>query len=145
MEGIATTLARVPEETLIGIDLRLDSLVDGIHVSGRATGEVSMQCRRCLATFNRAVEVEVSEAFLPEPAAGEDAYVIVDEVLDLEPMLRDALVLALPLNPLCREQCSGLCVTCGADLNVVDCGHASQQTDVRWGQLESLRRKMMEG
>lgn len=146
VEGIAVTLARVPVDTQVRADLRLDALVEGIHVGGSLAGEVVMECRRCLGSFNREVVVEVEELFYPEDAAEEDDdYRIVDDELDLEPVIRDAMVLSLPLNPVCREDCRGLCATCGADLNAGDCGHTAEVVDIRWHALEKLRRDTTEG
>lgn len=145
MEAVGVPLARVRDQAPVAVDLRLDALVDGIHVSGKVAGEVQLECRRCLATFNRNLRVEVGEVFEPRPVSNEDVYEIADGMVDLEPMVRDALVLALPLNPICREDCRGLCSTCGADRNAEDCGHDIAPVQVRWGGLESLRRKMMEG
>jgi len=145
MEGIAVALARVPVDTQVLVDVRLDGLVDGVHVAGRVSGVVAMECRRCVKIFNRDVGVEVDELFLPAAEAEEDEYTITDEEIDLETMVRDAMVLALPLNPVCREDCRGLCSTCGADLNEGDCGHSAQIVDIRWHALEKLRRDTTEG
>ncbi|HEX9713320.1 MAG TPA: DUF177 domain-containing protein [Actinomycetota bacterium] len=145
MEGVAVALARVPDQTRVVIDVRLDALVEGIHVSGQVAATIHLECRRCLATFNRDLQVEVGEVFVPRPAPSDDEYEVVEGMIDLEPMIRDVLVLAMPLNPICREGCLGLCPACGVDRNAEDCGHDTARTNVRWGALESLRRKMMEG
>lgn len=156
-EGLRLPLARVEPGAGLEFDVRLDALVDGIHVAGTVSGTVSLDCRRCLTATTEAVQVEVDELFLASTpfSGGEadssettgidaDAYVIEDEHVDLEPMARDAIVLALPLNPLCREDCKGLCPTCGADRNETDCGHTAERIDIRWGPLERLRERMEE-
>lgn len=139
-------LARVGANTELQVDLRLDALVDGIHASGAVAGDVVMACRRCLAELAREVSAEVDEVFLtPAEAQSDEEYLVVENEIDLAPMLRDAMVLALPLNPLCRDDCLGLCPVCGADRNRVACGHEASPSDVRWGPLGDLRRRMTEG
>jgi len=145
MDGLAVTLARVEGNAELQVDLQLDALVDGIHAGGEVAGGVVMDCRRCLTQFSREVATQVEEMFfLPELSQEKDDYLILDDTVDLAPMLRDAMVLALPLHPLCREDCRGLCPTCGADRNTADCGHDARPADLRWGPLGDLRRRMME-
>jgi uncharacterized protein len=144
LEEIRGELARVPEGSGLQLDLQLDSLADGIHVHGEIAGGVTEECARCLRTIPARIEVPVHEVYLYPADAGDDGetYAIEDETLDLEPMVRDAVILALPLNPLCRPDCKGLCPTCGADRNDVECGHDDAPTNVRWGALERLRDMM---
>lgn len=142
--GLAVPLASVEEGSELDFDLRLDALVDGIEVTGRVSGTVTLECRRCLVRFGERFEVQLDELYLYPGRAGGAAYEIVDEHIDLEPVVRDEVVLALPLNPLCREDCRGLCPACGADRNEADCGHAVGRIDVRWGPLERLREQMEE-
>jgi uncharacterized protein len=89
------------------------------------------------------VEVEVCELYTaPGHEAEDDAYRVGGTEIDLEPMLRDALTLALPLNPVCREDCAGLCAHCGKDLNEGACDCVEDTTDPRWEALASLRAKL---
>jgi len=93
----------------------------------------------------RALEVEVDELFLHRGEGHEgETYEIAGETIDLVPLVRDAIVLALPMNPLCRADCKGLCPVCGADRNRVDCGHTGERVDIRWGPLAGLREQMEE-
>lgn len=146
--GLALPLARVDEGAALRFDLRLEALVDGIHVEGTVSGDVSLECRRCLTMFARPTSVTVDTIYLYPGEDGDDddddgeTYAIVDETVDLEPAVRDAVLLELPLNPVCREDCKGLCPTCGADLNEKNCGHEGQRSDIRWSALEELRRSM---
>jgi uncharacterized protein len=144
MEGLAVPLAWVRDDSEVMIDLRLDALVDGVHVSGSIEGDVTRECRRCLTDVEEHVSLAVSEVFAyPGDEDGdEEAYPIADERIDLGPLVRDVVVLALPLNPLCRPDCKGLCPVCGVQRNDVDCGHSGEPTDIRWGPLEDLRRRM---
>jgi uncharacterized protein len=145
LDGIEVPLARVRDGSSLHLDLRLDALVDGIHVSGPVTGEVTIECRRCLKEFVRPLQVELDDSFVyPGEGAEDEAYRVEGEEIDLEPVIRDAVMLALPLNPLCTDGCRGLCTTCGADLNETDCGHSQEPVDIRWTGLEQLRRSLEE-
>jgi uncharacterized protein len=79
----------------------------------------------------------VLEVFEEKPVDGETRLLEVDRI-DLEPLARETVLLELPLAPLCREDCAGLCAECGADRNTVDCGHALVTTDARWSALDQL-------
>ena len=143
--GARTTLARA-DETITRARLRAESVVEGILVSGRVTGRASSECARCLAPVGLDVELEVCELFAA-PEAGpvdgaEDAYPVAGTTIDLEPMLRDALTLSLPLNPLCGADCKGLCPLCGCDLNRTSCGCVVEEKDPRWGALDELRARL---
>jgi uncharacterized protein len=146
VDGLAVTMAHVRQGSELQFELRAEALVDGIHVRGRMAGEVEMECRRCLRPLQRHAEVEMDELFLPpgDATVDDQAYEIVDERIDLEPAVRDAIVLALPLHPLCTPECRGLCPSCGADRNERECGHETVTTDLRWGALEQLRGTMEE-
>lgn len=145
LDGIEVPLARVREGSPLHLELRLEALVDGIHASGPVDGDVTIECRRCLKLFTRALRVELDDVFLyPGESIDDEGYRVEGESIDLEPVVRDALMLALPLNPLCTEGCKGLCSTCGADLNEADCGHSQDPVDIRWTGLEQLRRTLEE-
>ena len=136
-------LIGVPVGAELVLDLRLESVMDGVLVSGTVTAPVSGECGRCLATMSDTLAVAVQELFLyPETSADHDPEdelpQLVGDLLDLTPTLRDAVVLALPLNPVCREDCQGLCATCGERLDDLPEGHAHDQTDARWGALSGL-------
>jgi len=130
----------VPDGAELDLDLRLESVMEGVLVSGRAHVPLTGECGRCLDPIDSTLEVDLQELFAyPESAATEDeAEHLIGDLLDLEPTLRDAVVLALPLTPLCREDCPGLCVTCGARLADGDCGHSAAPVDLRWAALEQL-------
>ncbi len=143
--GIEVPLARVGEASPLHMQLLLEALVDGIHLSGTVRGAAEAECRRCLKTLVVPLEVGMDELFVyPGEAGGDDVYRVLDEHVDLEPAVRDAVMLALPLNPLCTDECRGLCSTCGADLNENDCGHSQDPVDIRWSGLEQLRRTLEE-
>ena len=145
LAGVEVPLARVRDDSALRIELLLEALVDGIHVSGRVRGTAELECRRCLREIVSPLEVDLEELFFyPGEGEADEVYRVSDEQIDMEPAIRDALMLALPLNPLCTEECRGLCSTCGADLNQVDCGHSQDPVDIRWTGLEQLRRTLEE-
>ena len=136
--GLRTELADVPEDAPIEGDLTLESVSEGIYVSGRVQGRYAMRCARCLKEFTRGFDLEMAE-LVPREAGPEDDYALASDLtLDPEPMVRDAVVLEMPFSPLCRPDCLGLCEICGGDRNLGECpGHAA--TDPRWAGLDGLR------
>lgn len=135
--GLRTELVDVPEDSPIAGDLLLESVVDGIYVSGSLGGLFQMRCARCLKPFERDFDVEMTELVARDPRP-EDDYALEDDLtLDPEPMVRDAVGLEMPFAPLCRPDCLGLCEICGGDRNLGECpGHA--RTDPRWSPLDEL-------
>ena len=125
------TLAR----TLRAIDRRFSSDQAG----------VTFECSRCLTEFPSEIAVELCELFAGpghDPQPEEDFYEVTGTDVDLEPMLRDGLVLALPLNPLCSLDCKGYCAGCGQNLNEGACTCAPGDVDPRWAGLEAVRTKL---
>ncbi len=136
--GIA--VISVPPRSPIKLDLRLESVVEGVLVTGTAVVQLDGECVRCLTEISDEMEIDVQELFVyPESEATEDeASRLVGDLIDLESLIRDAVVLDLPFQPLCRDDCQGLCVECGVDLNG-EAGHRHEQTiDPRWKILTSL-------
>lgn len=138
-------LIGAPEGSDMVCDLRLESVHDGILVSGDVTVSLEGQCSRCLDPITDHLVVEVQELFLFD-AASEDSgdddeademYEVQDESIDLEPMLRDAAITRLPFQPVCRESCEGLCAQCGVRLDE-NPGHQHEVRDPRWSALEGL-------
>jgi len=131
----------------IELDLHLDSVVDGILVRGSLGFTLILGCARCLEPQTIEREVQVAELFLdPAKQVDEDdelepGYELVDDAtaIDLSTMVRDALIIDLPVRILCRDDCQGLCPTCGTDRNREDCGHgADEGIDPRWAALAEL-------
>jgi uncharacterized protein len=142
--GLGLELIAVPDGTPVDLDLRLESVLEGVLVSGTVTAPLAGECGRCLDPVTTSVVVEVQELFAypdstTDETAEEDEVSRLDgELLDLEPVVRDAVVLALPLSPLCRPDCPGLCATCGARLADVPPDHHHEQEDPRWAALRTL-------
>ncbi|MDP3892014.1 DUF177 domain-containing protein [Nocardioides sp.] len=137
----------VPEGSPVELDLRLEAVMEGVLVTGSAHTGLVGECARCLerleedssTTFQELfVYTEKHEAHLDDD---EDDGVsrLEGDLLDLEPLLRDAVVLALPFQPLCQEDCPGLCIECGARL-AEDPDHAHEAAiDPRWAGLAALK------
>ena len=137
--GLATQLASVPEDRAVGADLLLESVVDGVLVTGPVAGVMRLSCARCLKTFDQAFDLEVQELFTPEARPEDDEYPLGAEgSIDLEPMIREAVVLAMPFAPLCRPGCRGLCSRCGGDRNLGECS-CPPEVDPRWAPLLDLK------
>jgi uncharacterized protein len=142
--GVATALSHLDQKP-VHSELRLESVVEGILATGRAEAPMVLECARCLERFNSDLSVGLCELFVGlghEGPVDDDAYFVEGSEIDLEPMLRDALALELPLNPLCRPACKGYCPHCGADLNVGACDCRDDEVDPRWAELAVLREKL---
>ncbi len=133
--GLSTELARVEEDTTVSGDLTLESIVEGVYVTGSVAGRMRLSCARCLKDFERDFDLEMHDLFVRE-AGPEDDYVLSpDLTLDPEPMVRDTVVLSMPFSPLCSQDCLGLCERCGGDRNLGECTCA-ESIDPRWAALE---------
>ncbi len=143
-------MARVPVDSTIELDLRLESVMEGVWLSGSADIEVEGECARCLEPVGWGETLEIAQMFeyaatdsrgavIPSAEDDEDEAlpVIHDDLIDLTEVLRDAVVLALPLAPLCSADCPGLCPECGIVLAEAP-GHAHEQIDPRWAALGGL-------
>lgn len=137
-------LVGVPEGTDIELDLRFESVVEGVLVSGTARTTYAGECARCLEPISTpVVEVGLQELFAhPGPDVGEDESLLEGDLLDLEPVLRDAVLLELPPSPVCREDCPGLCATCGVRLDEAGPDHRHDSADPRWAELAGLYERM---
>jgi uncharacterized protein len=143
LPDVATPVAAVPAGAPVTVDAEVESVVEGLLVSGKVAATAALRCVRCLREVEHELEVDVRELFaLEAPGDDEDeGYTMPPgDRLPLDTMARDALVLAFPPFPLCRPDCAGLCPQCGADRNTVDCGHGdTEATDPRWAALAALR------
>ena len=138
---MAVGMAGIPEGAPLTLDLRLESVVEGVLVSGTVTSPLTAECARCLTPVTDTVTVPLTELFaypdsVTEQTSEEDEVShLVGDMLDLEPVVRDALVLDLPLSPLCRDDCRGLCAGCGERLDDLPDDHTHTTTDPRWAAL----------
>ncbi len=131
----------VPTGDEVDLDLRLESVAEGVLVSGTASGVAVGECARCLIEIEFPVTARLRELFAyPESttaATTEDDEIprLIDDLIDLEPLVRDEIVLALPIAPLCRADCPGLCSECGERLDDLEPGHSHEILDPRWSDL----------
>lgn len=131
----------VPVGAEYRLEILLESVVEGVLASGTATVPTVGQCSRCLDAIDGEVSVEVTELFAyPEStteATTEEDEVshLIDDLLDLGPVVRDAVVLALPQAPLCRPDCAGLCPDCGRKWVDLEPDHGHEKIDPRWAAL----------
>lgn len=117
------------------------------YFKGRMSGEVETECRRCLSDAQASVSEEIQVIFVESGATGEDdpdVYPVDDRAreLDLRPAVREQWLLAVPGFALCREDCKGLCPSCGTDLNLGACNCTPAAKDLRWTALEQLKQKL---
>ena len=137
---LGTEVIGVPEGSDLQLDLLLESVMEGVLVSGTARGRATGECVRCLDDLDRELDVRIQELFAypgSSTAEDEDALELQGEHLDLEPVLRDAVVPSLPFQPVCRPDCPGLCSQCGARL-ADEPGHQHDDVDPRWAALMDL-------
>jgi uncharacterized protein len=136
----------VPEGSPVEIDLRLEAVMEGVLVTGSAQADLEGECTRCLEPITDEVEVGFQELFVYDDRDHDREDNLDDEVrrlegdlLDLEPLLRDAVVLELPFQPLCRDDCPGLCTECGARLADEPDHTHDAAIDPRWANLAALQ------
>ncbi|ACQ79863.1 protein of unknown function DUF177 [Beutenbergia cavernae DSM 12333] len=150
-DALAIEVVGVPAGSSMHLELRLESVMDGILVTGSADVALAGECVRCLTAVTDELTVPFQELVYysdvrdarrrqDDDAEGEqvERYVLTGELLDLEQMVRDAVVLALPFQPLCRPDCPGLCPVCGIRLAEAGPDHAHDETDPRWAALVGL-------
>jgi uncharacterized protein len=142
-ETFGNAVIGVKQGSDLRVDLRLESLHDGILVSAEVDGVVAGECVRCLIDIEQPVQVEFQELF----AYSQDEafeYEVHEDMIDLEPVIRDAVVLSLPFQPVCQEDCTGLCPQCGVRL-LDNPGHKHEDPiDPRWASLGGLAAQDLE-
>jgi len=147
-EDLGTDVIAVPAGSALDIELQLESVQEGVLVTGQVHAQASGACVRCLdpvafpviARFQDLFAYADRAAHHHEVDAGADdaeTYELVDDLADLEPVLRDAVVTALPFQPLCRSDCPGLCALCGQSL-AESPDHQHETIDPRWAALQEF-------
>ncbi len=145
-QDLGTDVIGIPLGADVELDLRLEAVMEGVLVTGSVRGRAIGECVRCLSEAVVDVDVSLTELYVyPERAAvaaedgddEEDVRELEDDMIDLEPALRDTVVPALPFQPLCRPDCPGLCSECGARL-ADDPDHSHETLDPRWAALGGL-------
>ena len=132
----------VPEGAEVDCDVVLESFDGGIMVTGTLQAPWVGICRRCTSAVRGELRISIKERYCDPAPRGEpedeEAYPIIDDVVDLGPMVHEAILSELPLAPLCRDDCLGLCPHCGVDRNEEECSCVAPR-DPRWASLDVLR------
>ena len=136
-EEFGNAMIAVKAGSELRVELRMESLHDGILVSADIDGTAAGECGRCLIDIEQAIQVEIQELFAYSSDEAFE-YEVHEDTIDLEPVVRDAVVLSLPFQPVCQDECLGLCPQCGARL-LDNPGHEHENpVDPRWAALGSL-------
>ena len=135
--GVAET--DVHADAAVRVELRLQSFSGGLEARGRVEAPWHGACRRCSMPVVGRSSVTLHERFVDVRGPGDDeTYLIENDFADLAPLVHDAIFLDLPLAPLCRDDCRGLCPQCGIDRNEASCD-CRAPGDPRWATLDGLR------
>lgn len=129
---------RFVAEDPVEVALALESLTDGIVVTGHLAVPWHGHCRRCLRELSSSTTSEVDELY-QTVVTNPDAFAMVGDQLDLEPMVRELAQLDAPWDPLCRPDCAGLCPICGVDLNEAGCSCEAPAQPSPWDVLDQLK------
>ena len=141
--GLGLDLIGVPAGAELDLDLRLEAVMEGVLVSGSVKAPLVGECGRCLDPVEQTLEVSVQQLYSYDDADVEadeddDTGRLEGDLIDFEPAVRDAVVLALPLSPLCSDDCAGLCPDCGARWDELPEDHTHDQIDPRWAGLQTM-------
>jgi uncharacterized protein len=140
-DKLGVEMIGIPADSDVDLDLRLEAVSEGVLVTGTVCGETVGQCARCLEPVDGTVTVFLTELFAypdsttDQTSDAEDIHRIVDDRIDLEQPIIDAVVLELPMSPLCSPDCPGLCQVCGVRLAIAEPGHGHELIDPRWAGL----------
>lgn len=136
---VADVDSRVPAGAEAVADLTLEAFDGGVAVTGTVSTRWEGECRRCLTSVDGEISSEVRELFRRGGGEEEGTYRMGEDHLNLREMVLDSLFAALPLLPLCRPDCRGICPRCGTDLNIEGCSCEEVEVDPRWSALNVLR------
>lgn len=139
--GLGLDVIGVSQGAPLALELRLEAVTEGVLVTGTVAAPVTGQCGRCLDPISDELDLDLCELFAypgsatDETTEQDEIHRIHGETLDVEPVVRDAVILDLPWTPLCRPDCAGLCPTCGQRLDDLPSTHAHDVIDPRWAGL----------
>ena len=143
--GLGSDLIGVPDGAPLALDVRLESVTEGVLVTGTVSAPLRGECARCLDPITDELVAELVELFAypgsvtDETTGADEVHRVDGDHLDIEPVVRDVVVLGLPWTPLCRPDCAGLCPTCGQRLDELPAEHTHEVIDPRWAALTGLR------
>jgi uncharacterized protein len=141
---IGVELIAIDKGSPLDLDLRAESVSEGVLVTGTVSAPTTGECARCLSPVTGHVEIDLTELFAYPGSATEETTDadevghVVDDTIDLEQPIVDAVGLALPFSPLCGPDCQGLCPDCGVPMATAEPGHHHEKIDPRWAKLASL-------
>ncbi|AZI58265.1 DUF177 domain-containing protein [Nakamurella antarctica] len=142
-DSMGIPVLAIPAGEQVALNLRFETVLEGVMVSGTAISRAKGECARCLTDIDIPVGADLRELYaypnsLTAQTTEEDEIpLLVDELIDLEPLVRDEIVVQMPLAPLCRPDCPGLCSVCGERLDVVEPDHNHEILDPRWAALQA--------
>jgi uncharacterized protein len=158
--GLGFDAVSIPKDEPIDVDLKIESVSEGVLASAHVTSFAVAECGRCLEPLEYEIEEDFQELFEYEKegkdkkkkkSKNEDEEELDDDVrymdgdeIDLEGPIRDAIILNLPLNPLCKADCRGLCPDCGEKIENLPSDHAHEKVDARWAALGDLKERLTE-
>ncbi|RMI35855.1 DUF177 domain-containing protein [Nocardia stercoris] len=140
-ERIGLDMVAIAAGAEVELDLTLQSVSEGVLVTGTLTAPLAGECTRCLESFTDELEVSITELFAYPDSATEqtttedEIHRLVDDEIDLEPVIADVVGLELPLQPLCEPDCPGLCSECGVRMAIAGPDHSHEILDPRWAKL----------
>ncbi|WP_327121142.1 DUF177 domain-containing protein [Nocardia sp. NBC_01730] len=140
-ERIGLDLIAIPAGAQVELDLQLQAVSEGVLVTGTVSAPTEGECSRCLEPFTGDVSLYITELFAYPDSATEqtteddEVYRMVDDTIDLEPVVVDAVGIELPLQPLCTSDCAGLCPECGVRMAIAGSDHGHEILDPRWAGL----------
>ncbi len=143
-EKIGLDLVAIPVGAQVELDLTLQSVSEGVLVTGTVTAPIEGECTRCLEPFTDEIELQLTELFAYPDSATEQTTEedeiprLIEDTIDLEPVIIDSVGMELPLQPLCEEDCAGLCPECGIRMAIAESGHSHEILDPRWAGLANF-------
>ena len=138
---LSVPLLKVEPNSAMQVDIRLDSVHEGVLASGTVEGTLTGQCARCLDPITETITIDIQELFQHEfdPMLEDDEQHMVEHgLINVEPVMRNALVTSLPFQPHCSPDCEGLCDQCGIRLEDAGPDHYHEQLDPRWAALSEF-------
>ncbi|WP_067846348.1 YceD family protein [Nocardia lijiangensis] len=140
-ERLGLDLIYIPEQAEVELDLQLQAVSEGVLVTGAVSAPTAGECSRCLEPFTDEVQIQLTELFAypdsttEQTTEDDEVYRMDDDLIDLEPVVVDAIGLELPLQPLCTPDCAGLCPECGVRMAIAGSDHGHEILDPRWAGL----------